>query len=133
MAPGDILGLDVYTRIGYRFLGRDEVSSASSDWDDRVLHWREVAQQQGKRAWVTEAQAEPWEVDGRVTGTPRSFQPADVTATFAGLKDAGYTTVLLWGSEYWLWRADQGDQRWLEEVQGLLDRESRAPALRTAG
>ena len=33
---------------------------------------------------------------------------------------AGFTTILLWGCEYWLWRAGTGDSRWLDAVNGLL-------------
>jgi hypothetical protein len=46
---------------------------------------------------------------------------------FTSLKDAGYSTVLFWGSEYWLWRASQGDSRWIETANALLTQESHAP------
>ncbi len=131
LQAGDILGMDVYTRIGYRFLGRDTISTANDDWDQHLIRWRQAAQRQGKRAWVTEAQAEPWETDKTSYTAPRSFGPGHIAQTFTGLKEAGYSTVLLWGAEYWLWQDQRmGDGRWLQTVRDILARESKAPAVR---
>src|SRR5207245_888048 len=58
---GDVLGLDVYTAIGYHFLGQDQMSHADGDWPDRLARVRDLVKRQGKQAWITEAQAEPWE------------------------------------------------------------------------
>ncbi|MEP7104569.1 MAG: cellulase family glycosylhydrolase [Chloroflexota bacterium] len=127
--PGDILGSDVYTRIGYRFLGRDAVAEADSNWDDRVAEWQATALKQGKQAWVTEAQAEPWEADSSTYATPSSFSPPDVERTFHDLKLAGQSTVLLWGVEYWYWRLQNGDPTWLEAARSILRSEARAPAV----
>lgn len=130
LGPGDILGMDVYTRIGYRFLGRDTVSTANDDWDQHVARWRLNAQRQGVRAWATEAQAEPWEADKVSYTAPKSFGPQNIKPTFTGLKEAGYSTVLLWGAEYWLWQDHvNGDPRWLQAVRDILIQESRAPAV----
>ena len=129
LGRGDILGLDVYTRIAYRQGDQVRVSQADSDWDDSVARWHATAESQGKRTWVTEAQAEPWEADWGSMDNPRSFGPEDMTATFGALKQAGVSTVLLWGSEYWLHRAGQGDGRWLEAVRSLLAAEAKAPPL----
>ena len=126
---GDVLGLDVYTAIGYRFLGQDHLSRADGDWPDRLDALRQAAQRQGKRAWITEAQAEPWEASPATYTDPRSTSPAAIRQLFLALKDAGFGTILLWGSEYWLWRADQGDLRWLAAVQQILREESGAAAL----
>lgn len=129
LQAGDILGLDVYTRIAYRSGDRVQVSPADSDWDDNVARWAGAAQKQGKGAWVTEAQAEPWEADPSTLDNPLSLGPADIAATFGALKQAGAGTVLLWGSEYWLLRSQQGDQRWLDAVAAILAQEARAPSL----
>src|ERR1700732_4483469 len=53
LSKGDVLGLDVYTAIGYRFLGHDNMSHADADWPDRLAKVRELAQRQGKQAWIT--------------------------------------------------------------------------------
>lgn len=127
---GDILGLDVYTAIGYRFLGQNRLSRADSDWPDRLDSLHSLATTQGKQAWITEAQAEPWEASKDTYTNPRSTSPQAIRSIFNNLADAGYTTVLLWGSEYWLWRADHGDHRWLDTVRRILYDQAKAPAMK---
>jgi hypothetical protein len=129
LGRGDVLGLDVYTAIGYQFLGRDHMSNADSDWPDRLARVRDVAHKQGKQAWITEAQAEPWESSDLTYANPRSTSPQAIRGIFENLKDAGFTTVLFWGSEYWLWRADHGDTRWIETIKKILHDEVRAAAM----
>jgi hypothetical protein len=129
LGRGDVLGLDVYTAIGYQFLGSDHLSHADGDWPDRLARVRELAHKQGKLAWITEAQAEPWESSDLNYANPKSTSPSAIRGIFANLKDAGFTTVLFWGSEYWLWRADQGDTRWVDTIKGILRDESKAPAM----
>ena len=129
LKPGDVLGLDVYTAIGYQFLGQNHLSRADSDWPDRLARIRDTARTQGKQAWITEAQAEPWEASPDSFTHPKSTSPQAIRSIFANLKDAGYTNVLFWGSEYWLSRADHGDSRWLDTIKSILSQESAAPAL----
>jgi hypothetical protein len=129
LSRGDVLGLDVYTAIGYQFLGQKHMSQADSDWPDRLARVRDLAKQQGKQAWITEAQAEPWESTPTTTANPKSTSPAAIRSIFANLKDAGFTTVLFWGSEYWLWRQDHGDPRWVETIKAILRQENRSPLM----
>jgi hypothetical protein len=126
---GDVLGLDVYTAIGYEFLGSDHLSHADSDWPDRLAQLHDKARTQGKQAWVTEAQAEPWDASPDTYSNPKSTSPKAIRSLFANLKDAGFTTVLFWGSEYWLWRQDNGDSRWVDTIKSILSKESAAPPL----
>jgi hypothetical protein len=129
LGRGDVLGLDVYTAIGYQFLGSDHMSRADGDWPDRLARLRDLAHKQGKQAWITEAQAEPWESSDLNYADPKSTSPKAIRDIFNNLKDAGFGTVLFWGSEYWLWRADQGDARWIDTIKGILRDESRASAM----
>ena len=129
LGRGDVLGLDVYTAIGYQFLGSDHMSHADGDWPDRLARVRDLAHKQVKLAWITEAQAEPWESSDLNYANPKSTSPSAIRGIFANLKDAGFTTVLFWGSEYWLWRADQGDTRWVDTIKGILRDESKAPSM----
>jgi hypothetical protein len=126
---GDVLGLDVYTAIGYSFLGQDHMSNADGDWPDRLARVRDLVRKQGKQAWITEAQAEPWEPGANSYADPKSTSPQAIRSIFANLKDAGFSTVLFWGSEYWLWREDQGDPRWIDTIKAILRGEAKAPAL----
>jgi hypothetical protein len=132
LGRGDVLGLDVYTAIGYQFLGRDHMSHADGDWPDRLARVRDLARKQGKQAWITEAQAEPWEASDLSYADPKSTSPKAIRGIFDNLKDAGFTTVLFWGSEYWLWRADQGDSRWIDTIKGILHDESKSPTMALA-
>jgi hypothetical protein len=126
---GDVLGLDVYTAIGYQFVGQDHLSRADGDWPDRLARVRDLAMKQGKQAWITEAQAEPWEASDSTFAKPKSTSPQAIRSLFLNLKDAGYGTVLFWGAEYWLWQQDRGDARWIDTVKAILRSESAAPPI----
>lgn len=128
---GDVLGLDVYRRIGYRIAGRTGVTTADSDWADRASHWLAAAQSQHKGAWVMEAQAEPWEPTPSTQARPISLHAGDIQPTVGALQSAGFKTVLLWGSEYWLWRARSGDHAWLGAVDKVLAQQRGAPPVQT--
>ncbi len=132
LGKGDVLGLDVYTAIGYRFLGHDNMSHADGDWPDRLAKVRELARSQGKQAWITEAQAEPWESGANSDANPKSTSPQAIRSLFANLKDAGFSTVLFWGSEYWLWQANRGDSRWIDTIKAILRDEAKAPSMAAA-
>jgi hypothetical protein len=114
---GDIIGLDVYPSIGWLDAnGRERVARAAPDQLARVAFWRRIARQQGKGLWVTEAQAEPWEARRQTHADPLSTQPESIGELVNRLVGIGVDTILLWGSEYWLWRADNGDPRWMTAV-----------------
>jgi hypothetical protein len=114
---GDVLGLDVYPSIGWLDTdGRDRVAHAAPDQLAVVGRWQRIAREQGKRVWVTEAQAEPWEARRQTHADPSSIQPEAIGDLVIGLVGLGVETILLWGSEYWLWRADNGDPRWVDAV-----------------
>jgi hypothetical protein len=120
LGPGDILGLDAYTEIGYRgFLGQPAVSHASSDWASHLGTWRRHAMAERKHAWVTEMQAEPWEASTADYLAAKSTGPADLKRRFEAIHEQGYPVVLLWGSEYWLARQAAGDPSWTEAAQKL--------------
>jgi hypothetical protein len=129
IGKGDILGLDIYTRIGYTWLGQDKVADADGHWASQAGHWRNQALEQDKQAWITEAQAEPWETSAKTLADPRSTSSADIAKRFEKLQSQGYSTILLWGAEYWLWRDLNGDPSWVDAVQGLLARNASAPSL----
>lgn len=112
LRPGDVLGLDVYRRIGFR-LGRLRlVTHAGRGYASGAGRWRERARAAGVEAWILEAQAEPW-------GPPRTCRPGDVGDTVRRLRRAGFDTVLLWGAEHWLAREAAGDGSWLAAVSSI--------------
>lgn len=114
---GDILGVDVYRAIGWLDeSGAVRIGRASPDQLESVGRWRRIAGEQGKRLWVTEAQAEPWEPRRHGHSEPRTIEPHDIGRLVEALAGTGVETILLWGSEYWLWREEQGDPRWIEAL-----------------
>ena len=108
----DVLGLDVYTGVG--------VSRADDCWPERAAGWLSQAASAHRRVWITELQAEPWEPTPATLDQPLSTSPARMASDFATLRRLGYRQILLWGSEYWLRRDQQGDQRWLQAVAAML-------------
>jgi len=120
LQPGDVLGLDAYTAIGAGAEGERIVRRADPDWADRAASWLDRARSAGRDAWIIEAQAEPWEASGETWTNPQTFAPDDIGLVFGRLAGAGYSTILLWGCEYWLWRASAGDDRWLEAARGIV-------------
>ena len=111
----DILGVDVYRSIIWADdSGTERLSRARPDQLEWVRRWQRIATSQGKRFWVTEAQAEPWEPRRASQVDPITIQPRDVGSLVAALTGIGIETILLWGSEYWLWREQEGDGRWID-------------------
>jgi hypothetical protein len=118
---GDILGLDVYRSIGWLDeTGVERIGRALDDQVDHVRRWQRIAAEQGKRFWIMEAQAEPWEARRQTHGDPRSVGPEDIGALSSRLAGLKVEVILLWGSEYWLWREENGDARWLDAVSTVL-------------
>ncbi|HEY9288083.1 MAG TPA: hypothetical protein VIT43_08685 [Candidatus Dormibacteraeota bacterium] len=117
LRQGDILGVDVYRSIGWVDAAENaQLARADVDQVQSVARWKRIAESQGKRFWITEAQAEPWEARRATHGSPLTVSPDSVGSLLAALSATGVETVLLWGSEYWLWRAANGDPRWLDAV-----------------
>jgi hypothetical protein len=115
----DVLGLDVYTHIGVDILGIELVRTASRDWAGTAGRWLQAARDQGKEAWIIECQAEPWEPTRATYADPKTLAPDDIGHMYRQLGEAGYTTILLWGCEYWFWRAARSDARWLDAVRAV--------------
>ena len=121
LRPGDVLGLDVYRSIGWiDEAGVSWIGRAMDDQVEQVRRWQRIAHGQRKRLWVMEAQAEPWEARRQTHGDPLTIQPGDIRQLVGQLADIGVETILLWGSEYWLWRDENADPRWLESVAMVL-------------
>jgi hypothetical protein len=114
---GDILGVDIYRAIGWVDpAGEERIARAMGDQLEWVGRWRRIAASQGKRFWVTEAQAEPWESRRTTMAEPRTASPGDTLHLVEQLAETGVETILLWGCEYWLWRGERGDRRWIDTM-----------------
>jgi hypothetical protein len=120
LGAADVLGLDVYTRIGIEVLGHEVVRGAGGDWADSARRWLDAAVGAGKEAWIIESQAEPWEPSRDTYADPKTFEPEMMLAMYEKLAAAGFRNILLWGAEYWLWRVDSADSRWLDVAKQVL-------------
>jgi hypothetical protein len=125
LGMADILGLDLYPSRGIRIFGHDLYLNWSGwAWERSAMTLRQIALDQGKDAWVMEAQAEPWEparlvyLDGAES---RSVQPDMAANTFGRLSSGGFNTILLWGAEHWYMRQEKHDDRsWLDRLAPLF-------------
>ncbi len=135
----DIVGVDDYPRnalltVGSRTLYLDGSQSARPQQRRRaLLRW---AQEAGKRLWVTEGQAEPWET---VTTPPNpksqslfSCLPEDIITNYnqwmgESGSQAALDAYLFWGAEYWLLRQQSGDGRYLQAFARILEDPSERP------
>ncbi len=68
--------------------------------------------------WITELQAEPWEKDtsSYKSDHPTSCSPEIITANLQRVQNLGASEIFLWGYEYWLYRQQQGDSRYLNLI-----------------
>ncbi|MBL7157866.1 MAG: beta-galactosidase [Candidatus Omnitrophica bacterium] len=121
MKLADILGLNIYPVVGHEMRGLKFYFRTSPE--ERIEYFSTIiqnAKEQGKDAWVTELQAEPWE-PGQVVHKgeedPLTVNPSLVAEYLDEVLSLGIDTVLLWGAEYWFFRkARYGDTRWLDKV-----------------
>ncbi len=105
LLPGDVLGLDVYTDM--------PGSRARPTWPWEAAWLRRRVEQAGCRAWVIEAQAEPWGEAGH--------DPGRLPVLARRLAQLRFETVVLWGAEHWLLRKEDGDDRWWQAAVSLLN------------
>ena len=106
------------SQIGYRLLGL-RLFTTSRHWRDNAARWHARALGEGRRAWIIEAQSEPWEPEPPPGRPHRSCTPEDMVETVRALRAAGYDTILLWGVEHWLARDAAGDDAWLRALDLL--------------
>lgn len=120
LRPGDVVGLDLYHRVGILLLGRPHIVVAARNWLRVASRLRDQARGRGVETWVMEAQAEPWEPSAATTYNPISLSPAAMAATVREIVATGFDRVLLWGVEYWLGAEHHGNDAWLRAGEGLL-------------
>jgi hypothetical protein len=125
LSMADILGLDLYPSRGIRVFGHDFYLDWSGwGWERSAMSLRQLALDQGKDAWVMEAQAEPWEPSKLVYlegEESRSVGPRTAASTFDRLSSGGFGTILLWGAEHWYMRQEKHDDRsWLDTLGPLF-------------
>lgn len=112
---GDIVAVSFFPRRWNHVLHiYDEVFSWGRFSIRHIGRERATAQQQGKRFWISEFEAEPWGEE-KETATPERL------LSYKKLLDSygGAERVYLWGAEWWAWKAQQGDTTVLEFIKEL--------------
>lgn len=118
----DCVGINVYTRVP-SWQKSFYLKPLPTYWKT-LKRWQQQITKAGKAAWITEAQAEPWEPHQLVPTqqlSPPSASPWHTTQLVTFLGYLGYETVMLWGCEYWYWQQQQGRQEWWEAMQQLIE------------
>lgn len=118
----DVIGLNIYQRrFVIKVLGRSIYRGPCPSYKRLA----KILSESQHPVWVTELQAEPWEIDEAAyfSQNPGSLSPAKLRANFKLVKKLPVEQVLLWGLKYWLWQAKQGNDQYLDVVENLIKQE----------
>jgi hypothetical protein len=133
LAMADVLGQDVYTR-------RPAPWGPWRYWNVHALgplapalrRQARLARRLGKRFWITELQAEPWEREEVTAIAPArigSISPARLWANLRLAEGTGAERVYLWGAEWWRFMAVRhGDPRYVALARELFGGVAARPA-----
>lgn len=121
LEQADAVGINVYSKVP---LGQLPVYlQPQPPFWQRLQYWQVLLTTYRKEAWITEAQAEPWEPRRLVAVDKLAYpsaSPQQATALVQKLIALNYSTILLWGCEYWYWHYRQGRTFWWQAMQQLL-------------
>ena len=120
LALADAIGINVYTRVPD---GNEGYLEPQQPYWETLKVWQSAIQRQGKEAWIAEAQAEPWEPEQLVAMDAihyPSASPERMTELVQTVRRLGYSTIMLWGSEYWYWHQKNGRDHWWQSIQELV-------------
>jgi len=120
----DIMGLNIYPIVGHRTWGRDLYFRGGRGKKDRYFRGLiDRIRKDGKRVWIVELQAEPWEPGHLVfkeRRVPVTGKLEDTVEAYGEFRSLGVGTILLWGAEYWLYRErTYGDDSWIKWVKSI--------------
>lgn len=114
---GDILGLSVYPKYP------DQPEIKKKNWQVLKKILKET-QKTKKETWITELQAEPWEKEGsknfKDPFANESCNPDILKNSFDILKEIGFKTILLWGSEFWYRCHQEKNNYWYKTVKEII-------------
>jgi len=126
----DIIGINVYPTIGHKFLCMGMYFKTGKE--ERIKYFstlKKYIEENEKKVWVTELQAEPWEPGYLVykeKRVPPTAEPEETGQFFMELDDIGIKTIFFWGVEYWQFRElKYKDEKWKELFLKLKDQSRR--------
>ena len=121
LAPlADVIGIDLYDRqYSTTILGKHIYRGP----EDSPQDLRRALEATGKKYWIMELQAEPWEKDeaSYLSDEPASMSPQRLHDHLTRARLLGAECVMLWGIEYALFRAHKEDQRYMAIIERLHD------------
>ncbi len=118
LTHADIIGIDLYPKMYWKtVLGKDWFLPRFGIFPGLTGHLLGAS----RPIWVSELQAEPWEKSSSEfrSAQPQSMSPSLLIQNWQWATSLPVSAVFLWGCEYWVWRAQQGDSRYLEVVRSL--------------
>jgi hypothetical protein len=117
----DAVGINVYTKIPKN--NRQYIEPTFLFWM-KLKNWRNKIIQKGCEPWITESQAEPWELhDGKGSAIHineknyPSSSPQSSVKLASKLTKIGFNKILLWGCEHWYWHKKNGNNEWWNEIE----------------
>jgi Beta-galactosidase len=121
LQTADAVGFNVYTKVPS---GQpNQYLEPTPIFWEQLADWQRELVQNNREAWIAEAQAEPWE-GGQLVAMEKldygSASPNQMGSLVGQLADLNYSTVLLWGSEYWYWQRLKGRNLWWWTVEQLV-------------
>lgn len=123
----EVPAINIYSAIGHKVSGMKVcLFSAQNEYKKYFKDIISYAEERGKKMWVTELQAEPWEPGQLVhltEGGAISCWPGSFLRDFNDITAMNVDTVLLWGVEYWIYRKDvRKDDSWVKTARDILAR-----------
>lgn len=116
----DVGGFNVYYRVPKPFGGYYTLTYL--DFEKLAIK-AAALKEKGIIPIIFESQAEPWENGSPVHTEDRDYPSSnpDMAIKLASkLGSIGYDTVMLWGAEYWIYRANRGNLTWLNKISEFI-------------
>lgn len=112
----DVVGFDLYPKqFLASVLGKNLYKGPPASVQERMQFVREHE----KAVWITELQSEPWEKDeaGYRSAHPESLSPEQFLQNVDWARSLAPDALFLWGVEYWLWQAKQGNTFFVDWIR----------------
>lgn len=116
----DYIGLDVYPVIPQEVLGKFYYFRTNQSHWNKLAQIKKQIESSGKKAWITELQAEPWEPEPMDTKNHlgnSSCNPELVKDYLKKAQEIGFEVILLWGAEFWLACVKDKNSTWLKIIK----------------
>ncbi len=100
------IGINVYTKVP--ITSKKYIQPTFFFWR-KLKKWCHELTITKKGAWITEAQAEPWEFENVVHTNKHTYpstSPKRAKNLVCKLSTIGFTPILVWGCEYWYWHKE---------------------------